>query len=146
MCKPSVILIKLYDLYTFTRNRRFAHRFADEFLAICFLARAAPGLLPRAGRPGSPGAVSSHAPLSPEAGLPFPTARSGCRSCLWRALLGTLRPRMSNGSLQKVQFSEDDGRNNVAMQAALPAATNIKMMQGLELKSQVHKGVHGWEK
>ena len=47
---------------------------------------------------------------------------------------------MSNGSLQKVQFSEDDGRNNVAMQAALPAATNIKMMQGLELKSQVHKG------
>ena len=52
---------------------------------------------------------------------------------------------MSNGSLQKVQFSEDDGRNNVAMQAALPAATNIKMMQGLELKSQVHKGVHGWE-
>ena len=100
----------------------------------------APGLLARAGRPGSPGAVSSHAPLSPEAGLPFPTARSGCRSCLWRALLVTLRPRMSNGSLQKVQFSEDDGRNNVAMQAAPPAATNIKMMQGLELKSQVHKG------
>ena len=58
----------------------------------------------------------------------------------------TLRPCMSNDSLQKVQFSEDDGRNNVAMQAALPAATNTKMTQGLELKSQVHNGVHGWEK
>ena len=53
---------------------------------------------------------------------------------------------MSNGSFQKVQSSEDDGRNNVAMEAALPAATNTEMMQGLELKSQVHKGVHGWEK
>ena len=48
---------------------------------------------------------------------------------------------MSNGSLQKVQFSEDDGRNNVAMQAALPAATNIKMMQGLEFKVRSIKGL-----
>ena len=138
MCNPSVLLLKLYILYILIRNRRVAHRVAHKFLAIYFLARVAPASCPG---PAAPAPLGRALPMPPfPRKQAYPSPRPGCRSSLWWALLVTLRSCMSNGSFQKVQSSEDDGRNNVAMEAALPAATNTEMMQGLELKSQVHKG------